>query len=46
MVWNQDIREVGKRVPVARAMEVKPVLVVIDGKIAHHDRTAIRVERA
>jgi predicted amidohydrolase YtcJ len=46
VVWNRDIRDLGERVPVARAMEIKPDLVVIDGDIAHHDSAAIRIERA
>ena len=46
VVWNRDIRDLGGRVPVSHAMETKPALVIVDGKIAHHDRAAVRVEKA
>jgi len=46
VVWNDDIRTLGTRVPVMKTREIKPVLTIIDGKIAYQDKSSIRVEKA
>ena len=46
VVWDGDLRDVGKRIPVMKALERKPILTLIDGEIAYQDKSAIRFERA
>jgi predicted amidohydrolase YtcJ len=47
VVWNKDIRTLGERVPVTAVQEMKPVMTLIDGRIAYQDDAAgIRIDRA
>jgi predicted amidohydrolase YtcJ len=47
VVWNRDIRVIGDRMPVARLNELKPVMTIIDGKIAYQDESAgIKIDKA
>ena len=47
VVWNKDIRTLGERVPVTAVQDMKPVMTLIDGRIAYQDAAAgIKIERA
>jgi predicted amidohydrolase YtcJ len=45
VVWSDDIRVLGNRISVTNTREIKPVLTIIDGRIAYEDTSAIRRER-
>jgi len=47
VIWNQDIRRIGGRIPIGRIQDMKPVLTLIDGKVAFHDTSSgVRFEKA
>ena len=45
VIWNDDIRILGDRVSVTKTRGIKPVMTVIDGKIAYRDTASVRIER-
>jgi predicted amidohydrolase YtcJ len=45
VIWNDDIRILGNRVSVTKTRGIKPVMTVIDGKIAYRDTASVRIER-
>jgi len=47
VVWNNDIRKIGERVPLGRLQSLKPAMTIIDGQIAHQDGSSgLKIEKA
>jgi len=46
VIWDKDIRLLGERTPLKKALEIKPVMTIIDGKIAYQDKTSVKIEKA
>lgn len=46
VIWNRDLRELGERLPIKHLLQFKPVLTVVDGRVAYQDTASVRLDQA